>query len=90
MAKNKNQNQKTFNLNVKGYSLKIIRGTGDSNYNTFSHVFKDGEKSPLFGTSHNDSSTDNEVINWAESRLERYLSKSADANDYIEMLNQII
>ena len=87
MAKNKNQ--KTYNLNVKGYSLKIIRDTGDSNYNTFSHVFKDGEKSPLFGTSHNDSSTDNEIINWANNRLASHLS-GGENKDLLNAFNQMI
>lgn len=68
---------KDFPLYLQGYFVRIVRNTGNdsngSNYNVFTHIFKDGDTNPLFGGSHNDNSTDKELIADVNIKLERYI-----------------
>jgi hypothetical protein len=53
---------------------KTILST-NSNHNTFVHVIDKANKSPLCGTSFNDNTTDDKLIEWGIRTLNEYLYK---------------
>ena len=60
-----------------GFTLKIKREDSiNSNYSIFAAVCKGSEKSPLFGTTFKTNVTDEEMIHWAEKKIQTYPDKT--------------
>jgi len=80
--KKQNKNQKTFQLNVKGYSL-VIEITNDGK---FASIYRGKEKMPLIGSNFKYSTMDDIMVGWANQRLEKHLS-GEDAQQDKELLS---
>jgi len=61
-------------INHVNYRVKIGIKPNGSNYNKWAHVFKQGEKMPIVGTSFNDKTPKPQIIEWAKGAIERYLT----------------
>jgi len=61
-------------INNVDYKLKISIKQNGSNCNKWAHVFKQGEKMPIVGTSFNDKTPKPQIIEWAKGAIERYLT----------------
>jgi hypothetical protein len=60
-----------------GYTLKIKRDDSIlSNFTVFASIWKGSEKLPLFGTTFKTDVTDEEMIHWAEKKINTYPDKT--------------
>ena len=57
--------------NLQKFTIKVYQTTSQSNYNLFVSIFKDGDKTPLVGTTFKEDSTKDKIIDWCRSALNR-------------------
>ena len=51
------------------FTVKVNILNTNSNHNAFAHVFHEGEKQPLCGTSFTDGTSKDDIILWAKKRI---------------------
>ncbi len=62
----------------KEHYFKLNNLNTGSNYNTFIHVFKVGEKQPIFGSSFKDNTPLSEIAEYCENKIKDFYSKKDD------------